>query len=83
MSQNTRLGQWLVVMSMLGTDVPTMPGDRRFGLLTVPPSRPSKDPLSRPCTRCGAKVGVPCDRYTLGRKPYHLARMATTDTETT
>lgn len=83
MSQNTHLGQWLVVMSTLGAEVPAMPGAQRFDLLTVPPSRLSKDPRSRPCTQCGAKVGRPCNRYTLGRHPYHLARMAPTDTETT
>lgn len=27
------------------------------------------------CPRCGAEPGEPCDRFTLGRHLYHLARV--------
>lgn len=47
-----------------------------FTGLTLPPPRPvDPEPLTRPCARCGAAVGIPCDRSTLGRFPYHRVRM--------
>lgn len=43
----------------------------------LPPARPvDLEPLTRPCTQCGASIGKPCNRFTLGRYPYHLCRMA-------
>lgn len=47
-------------------------------------SRPKPTPWARDvaCPRCGAGVGEPCDRRTLGRHMHHKARVdAFKDTE--
>ena len=34
-----------------------------------------KHPLDNSCPRCGATIGTPCDPLTLGRWPFHRARL--------
>lgn len=47
-----------------------------LGGVSLPsPRQVDPEPLSRPCARCGAAVGAPCDRRTLGAHPYHRVRM--------
>lgn len=46
---------------------PPEPGPSRRQLPTAP--------LLVACPRCGAAVNNPCDRRTLGRHAYHLARV--------
>lgn len=46
----------------------------RPGWVVVPSARET-GPISRPCTTCGAGIGVDCNRHTLGRYRYHKARM--------
>lgn len=41
------------------------------------PPKPDRGPLAVACPRCGAGIGAPCNRRTLGRHPYHLARVET------
>ena len=41
----------------------------------LPPPGPPRGPRAVACPRCGAGVGEDCDRRTLGRWDYHMARV--------
>ena len=55
--------------AMPGTDAPfPSPGPRRRA------GPPETSPRTVACPKCHAEPGQPCDRRTLGRHAYHLAR---------
>ena len=67
---------WLLAMAcQYDSYVADTGGLARFPAIDMrrPPDAPS--PKDVTCTRCGAHPGEPCDRRTLGRHWYHMARV--------
>lgn len=79
MSRLGLLWPLLALASLGGESAPAAGPSRVLGARAPAPRPwprdPETSPISVACPRCGAGAGVPCDRRTLGRHSYHLARV--------
>jgi len=71
---NSRLAMIMMLMALSSTPA-TAPNPFHYRGGLSGQKSPPKGPRTVACSRCGAKPGEACDKRTLGRKAYHLARV--------